>query len=239
MRLSTLTGFVGLSLAVLIAGQLLATAQAAPVRMGNVVPGTMITKEVESIRERRFANLVEQETDFSCGAASVATILKYAYGHLDVDEHTVLEGMLQLADPEEVEARGFSLLDIRNYVDAIGLRGRGYEVEPDALDDVAIPVIVLLDLDGYKHFVVMRRASGDRVYVGDPALGNRVMDRDEFLDAWNNVIFAVVGEGYDPHNVLLDPPQPLTARRLTDVFSPVPEQQLLDFGFRHGELFRP
>lgn len=223
----------------LLTGLCLSAAQAAPVKLGNVVPGTTVTKEVESMRERRFADLIEQETDFSCGAASVATILKYAYGWSEVNEEAVLEGMLQVADPEEVASRGFSLLDMRNYVNEIGLRGRGYEVESSALDDIAIPVIVLLDLDGYKHFVVLRKASDDRIYVGDPALGNRVMDREEFLDAWNNVIFAVVGDGYSQHNVLLDPPQPLTARRMTDVFSPVPEQQLLDFGFRHAELFNP
>ena len=120
---------------------------------------------------------------------------------------------------------------------SIGLRGRGYEIGPESLDEVSIPVIVLLDLDGYEHFVVMKKARGDRVYIGDPALGNKVMDRDDFLASWNNIIFAVVGDGFDTSTVLLDPAQPLTARRMTDVFSPVPEQQLLDFGFKHSEVF--
>ena len=38
--------------------------------------GAVIYKKVESIRERRFANLVEQKTDFSCGAAALAPILR-------------------------------------------------------------------------------------------------------------------------------------------------------------------
>ncbi|MEQ4539814.1 MAG: C39 family peptidase [Billgrantia desiderata] len=212
-------------------------AQAAPVQFAGVVPGTVVTKEVQSIRERRFENLVEQETDFSCGAASLATILKYAYGWTDVTEETVLVGLMEVADPERVRQLGFSLLDLNNYVQSIGLRGRGYEIGPESLDEVSIPVIVLLDLDGYEHFVVMKKARGDRVYIGDPALGNKVMDRDDFLASWNNIIFAVVGDGFDTSTVLLDPAQPLTARRMTDVFSPVPEQQLLDFGFKHSEVF--
>lgn len=211
--------------------------EAAPIRLGNVVPGTSITKEVQSIRERRFENLIAQETDFSCGAASLATILKYAYGRSDITEVDVLEGMFEVADQEVAERMGFSLLDLRNYVDSIGLRARGYEIEQDALDAVSIPVIVLLDLSGYQHFVVLKKVSGDRVYIGDPALGNKVMERSEFVEAWNNIIFAVIGENFDTHTVLLDPAQPLTARRLTDVFSPVPKQQLLDFGFRHAEVF--
>ncbi|MCE8036262.1 C39 family peptidase [Halomonas sp. MCCC 1A11062] len=211
--------------------------QAAPVQFAGVVPGTVVTKEVQSIRERRFENLVEQKTDFSCGAASLATILKYAYGWTDVTEETVLAGLMEVADPERVRNLGFSLLDLNNYVQSIGLRGRGYEIGPESLEEVSIPVIVLLNLDGYEHFVVMKKARGDRVYIGDPALGNKVMDRDDFLASWNDIIFAVVGDGFDTSTVLLDPAQPLTARRMTDVFSPVPEQQLLDFGFKHSEVF--
>ena len=227
-----------LSLA-LTAGNTLATqrADAATIRLGNVLPGTLVTKEVQSIRERRFENLIAQETDFSCGAASLATIIKYAYGWSEVTEVDVLEGMFAVSDPEMAQRMGFSLLDLRNYVESVGLRARGYEIEGDALDAVSIPVIVLLNLAGYQHFVVMKKVVGDRVYIGDPALGNKVMNRSEFLDAWNNIIFAVIGENFDTHTVLLDPAQPLTARRLTDVFSPVPKQQLLDFGFRHAEVF--
>jgi len=212
-------------------------AQAASVRLGNVMSGTVIQKDVQSIRERRFENLVEQHTDFSCGAASLATILKHGYGQPSVTEESVLAGMLEVSDPEVVRERGFSLLDLKSYVETLGYRGRGYEVAPDTLEEVSIPVIVLLDLEGYKHFVVMKKASGDRVYVGDPALGNRVMSRDEFMAAWNSIIFAIVGEGFDRNTALLDPRQPLTAHRMQDVFAPVPRQKLLDFGFRHADLF--
>lgn len=223
----------GLILAV-IAGS---PGQAATIRLGNIVSGTVINKEVQSIRERRFENLVEQHTDFSCGAASLATILKYAYQRPEATEQNVLAGMLEVSDPEVVMSRGFSLLDLKNYVQTLGYRGRGYEVAPDTLDAVSIPVIVLLDLEGYKHFVVVKKASGDRVYVGDPALGNRVMERDNFLDSWNGIIFAIVGEGFDRQTALLDPRQPLTANRLQDTFAPVPRQKLLDFGFQHADLF--
>ncbi|MFB9867793.1 C39 family peptidase [Vreelandella sulfidaeris] len=210
---------------------------AAPIRLGNAVPGTLVTKEVQSIREHRFENLIAQETDFSCGAASLATILRYAYGWTSLSEVEVLEGMFAVSDADVAQRMGFSLLDLRNYVESIGMRARGYEIEEDALDAVSIPVIVLLDLAGYQHFVVMKKVVGDRVYIGDPSLGNTIMPRSDFMAAWNNIIFAVIGENFDTHTVLLNPTQPLTARRLTDVFSPVPKQQLLDFGFRHAEVF--
>lgn len=194
-------------------------------------------KKIVSLRENKFKNLVEQRFDFSCGAAAVTTILKYAY-HIDVTELDVIKGMAEVADPEVVKEKGFSLLDIRKYVETHGLRGRGYQVDSEALAQVKIPTIVLLDLNGYKHFVVLRRVAGDTVFVGDPALGNRAMPFDEFVSNWNGTIFAVVGKGYDRDTVLSYPEPPLTARRhLFDNYSPATTAELLDFGFKHTELF--
>ena len=72
--------------------------QAADVAFTGVLPnGALYHAPVVSMREARFSNLVRQQTDYSCGAAALATILRYAY-HLDADETTVIEGMLSLAD---------------------------------------------------------------------------------------------------------------------------------------------
>ncbi|HKJ76828.1 MAG TPA: cysteine peptidase family C39 domain-containing protein, partial [Gammaproteobacteria bacterium] len=138
---------------------------------------------------------------------------------------------------EQVRRRGFSLLDIKNYVQTVGLRGRGYQVNEEGLDSISIPTIVLLDIDGYKHFVVLKKVDGRYAYIGDPALGNRVMDRDEFVSAWNGVVFAVIGPNFDRNTVLLQPRGKVTARRLNDVYTPVPKARLLDFGFNHADLF--
>lgn len=212
-------------------------APAGPITMGGVLPGGgMIHKQVESIQERKFSDLVKQRTDFSCGAASLATILRYAYER-DTGETDVLEGLFEVTDAEQVRRRGFSLLDIKNYVQTVGLRGRGYQVNEEGLDSISIPTIVLLDIDGYKHFVVLKKVDGQYAYIGDPALGNRVMDRDEFINGWNGVVFAVIGPNFDRNTVLLQPRGKMTARHLNDVYTPVPKTRLLDFGFNHADLF--
>ena len=65
--------------------------QAADVAFTGVLPnGALYHAPVVSMREARFSNLVRQQTDYSCGAAALATILRYAY-HLDADETTVIE----------------------------------------------------------------------------------------------------------------------------------------------------
>ncbi|PZP58799.1 MAG: peptidase C39 [Azospira oryzae] len=210
----------------------------ADIRFGNVLPGGgPVQKSVLSMREARYVHLVEQHTDFSCGAAALATILNYAYGK-NLTEFEVIQEMLEVSDPETVREKGFSLLDMKRYVETLGMRGRGYEVAPDTLERIKIPVIVLLDIKGYKHFVVLKKAAGNRAYLGDPALGNRVMEKEEFLRSWNGIVFAVIGQGFIRDTVLINPPEPLTAKRLREVHATtLTNAQLLEFGFRHADLF--
>ena len=177
----------------------------------------------------KFDGLIRQRTDFSCGAAVLATIFNAAYGK-HTTEAQVLVNMLKVADPEIVKEKGFSLLDMKRYVSGIGFAAEGYQVDFDALHHLKVPGIVLLNLKGYHHFVVVRKVSADMVQLGDPALGNRVMSRPAFEKAWNNVVFVIVGEGLDPRSTLMNPPPPLSARRLFEQRSPTWNADLSDFG---------
>ncbi|MCY1264828.1 Lactococcin-G-processing and transport ATP-binding protein LagD [compost metagenome] len=210
--------------------------EAARMPVAALPGGGLAYKQVESIRERRFANLVEQKTDFSCGAASMATILRQAY-QLDVDEEFVIKGMLVRADPDLVRTMGFSMLDMKHYAEAIGMRARGYRIQPSALERIRIPVIVLLDIRGYKHFVVLQRTRNNYVYIGDPVLGHKRYTIDDFVKGWNGIVFAVIGPGYDKTNALLSPPEPLTARDRLDAFQPVRDAELMEFGFIQSDFF--
>lgn len=204
--------------------------------LGALIPEAgLVKKRVLSVRELRYKDMVPQQTDFSCGAAAVATILNYAYGR-DLTETQVIEGMMKVADPELVREQGFSMLDMKHYVETLGMRARGYKVQPDTLDKIQVPTIALLDIRGYKHFVVLKKTVGKRVYVGDPALGNRVMGKDDFVAGWNGMVFAVIGKGFDRETVLLNPPEPLTVRR-SHLVTSVPVSTLLEFGFTNADLF--
>ncbi|MCG8291540.1 MULTISPECIES: C39 family peptidase [Pseudomonas] len=203
----------------------------------SVLPGgAMIYKPVQSIRERKFVDLVQQKTDFSCGAAALATILRQAYW-LDVDEEHIIKGMLEHADQDMVRVQGFSMLDMKRYVESLGMRARGYRVAPETLNSIRIPVVVLMDIRGYKHFVVMQRVEKGWVYIGDPVLGHKRFKVDDFVKGWNGIIFAVIGQGYDKSNALLDPPLPLSAKNRINNFTPVQDAELVDFGFIRSDFF--
>jgi uncharacterized protein len=222
-------------LAPLSAGLALAGCTTAPTReagiwLGQVAQGEQsVQKPLKSWKALKFTNLVQQQTEFSCGAAALATIFNYAYGR-NTTEAQVLLNMLKIADPDVVQEKGFSLLDMKNYVLAIGMQAEGYSVPYDSLSSMKVPGIALLNLKGYKHFVVIRKADAEYVHVGDPALGNRVIRRRDFERDWNGVVFVVIGDGYDANTVLRNPPPPLSARRLFDQRSPVPNAEVYDFG---------
>lgn len=153
---------------------------------------------VESVEDRRFATVVRQRYDFSCGSAALATLLRHHYGRA-VDEEAVFRGMWRNGDREQIKKLGFSLLDMKRYLGAHGLRADGYKVSLDQVAEAAVPGVALLNLKGYRHFVVVKGMVGDELLVGDPSLGLRTMSRQEFTAGWNGVYFVIEdAPGLDP-----------------------------------------
>lgn len=150
-------------------------------------------KIVRSMLEIRRDKVVIQEWDLSCGAAALATILKYQHAD-SVTEKDIARAMLAKTDSELVRKRlGFSLLDLKRFVDSRGYAGDGYG-ELDLSDLIEIgPAIVPIHLRTYDHFVVFRGVGAGRVVLADPAYGNRTMPLDEFLRVWRNRVAFVVG----------------------------------------------
>lgn len=211
--------------------------EATPLWLGAISTGAVVMPvTLTSWKDRKFDNLVRQETDFSCGAAVMATLFNFAFGH-QTTERQVLVNMLKIADPDVVRQKGFSLLDMKNYAKSLGFEAEGYRVDYATLQALGLPSIALLDIKGYKHFVVIRQAYPDRIAIGDPALGNRTMSRSEFEAAWNDVAFVVTGEGYDPQTALLDPPEPLSARHLLELHTNMPAAEVAEFGIGPGFSF--
>ena len=149
-------------------------------------------KQVRSLIELRHDKVVRQRWDLSCGAAALATILAYQHGD-PVPEATIAKAMLQQTDPQLVQARlGFSLLDLKRFVEGRGYIGTGYaEVTMDDLVELA-PTIVPVRLSTYDHFVVFRGRLGRQVVLADPAYGNRIMSVTAFEKAWQKSMAFVV-----------------------------------------------
>lgn len=144
-----------------------------------------------SFAAKRFDNVVRQKYDFSCGSAALATLLTYSYD-LPVDEMTVLSTMYDRGDKAKIHKEGFSLLDMKNYLAGIGIKAEGYREKLDKLTRVGVPAIVLINHNGYMHFVVVQGVTRTKVLVADPTLGLHIVNRHEFEKMWNGILFVVL-----------------------------------------------
>lgn len=143
---------------------------------------------VRSIIEKRHQNVVLQQWELSCAAAALATILRYQHG-VPVTERSVALGLIDraeyIANPDLVRFRqGFSLLDLKRFVDGLGYDGIGLGqlALPDLFERA--PVIVPVNLQGFPHFVVFRGGTLNSVLLADPAFGNITMSKAKFLKGW-------------------------------------------------------
>ena len=146
------------------------------------------SRPVRSLLEIRRENVVVQEWDLSCGAATLATLLNYQHGDF-VSEKAIAKGLISRGEyikhPQLVKIRhGFSLLDLKRYVDGRGYNGIGYG-KLKLKDLIAqAPIMVPIHTNGYNHFVIFRGIYGGRVLLADPAWGNRTMLKSRFEDSW-------------------------------------------------------
>jgi predicted double-glycine peptidase len=142
--------------------------------------------------------VVVQQWDISCGAAALATVLRYHLGD-PVTERQVAQGMLRSTDPLRVRTRGgFSLLDMKRYA-----QGRGFEAEGYGgltLEHVRklAPLIVPMRIANYDHFVVLRAISGGYALIADPAFGNRKLRVEEFQSLWHGQLGFVLKGAAQP-----------------------------------------
>ena len=155
---------------------------------GKIVLADNLTRPVQSLMEKRQQNVVLQKWELSCGAAALATILRYQYG-VPVTERSVALGLIDreayIKNPDLVRFRqGFSLLDMKRYVDKLGYEGIG--LGQLTLSDLfaRAPIIVPVNVQGFPHFVIFRGGTLKTVLIADPAFGNVTMSADKFLNGW-------------------------------------------------------
>ena len=171
----------------------------------EVVQANDTAPPVLSMIEMREQNVVLQQWELSCASAALATILRYQHG-FPATERLVALGMINrneyLSNPDLLRIRqGFSLLDMKRFVDKLGYQGEGFgQLSFQDLIERA-PIIVPVNLQGFPHFVVFRGATSSQVLLADPAFGNLTMSIRKFTNGWikykdiNRVGFVVKESG--------------------------------------------
>src|SRR5690606_36839997 len=150
-------------------------------------------------RDIRFKNVVRQQHDYSCGSASLATLLRYHYGR-DVGEAEIFKAMWDVGDQATIEKVGFSLLDMKRYLESIGYKAEGCQISFSELSAANRRLMTSIALGDYRHFVVVKGAPDGRVQVGDPAQGLRTYSAGGFAKIWQPVILVIEQAGRPAFN---------------------------------------
>ncbi len=147
----------------------------------------------KAMRER---HVVIQQYDYSCGAAALATLIRYYWGD-SATEDGVLLGVLSILTLEEVKERtenGLSLTDLKNVAVAAGYQATMGRRTLAEMAELKAPVIVRTIQGEYKHFVVFRGVLKDRVFLADPSQGQVRMSFQEFAKRWTDGVVLVVAK---------------------------------------------
>lgn len=158
---------------------------------------------VKPLSQYIYRNVVHQAYDYSCGSAALTTVLNYYLGR-DFREQQIMNGLLRYGEYDKiVQRRGFSLLDMKRLVTALGHPSGGYKGTFEDLMALDHPAIVPIKYAGFKHFVVVKKYKNHHVFVADPSLGNISFSEENFKSIWdNNVMFVIFPNGFKPHSQL-------------------------------------
>ena len=138
---------------------------------------------ISSVGYRKKYPLVLQRSEENCGAACLATVVKY-YGRT-FTFHRIREavGTGQL---------GTTLLGMRRGAEALGFNARQVRVTSQLIDRLnEAPLPAVIHWKGY-HWVVIYGKQGHKYIIADPGVGIRRLSRRELDAGWTNGIMLLL-----------------------------------------------
>jgi predicted double-glycine peptidase len=168
-------------------------------------PNRIIYEHVWSYKELAQRQIVMQQQDFSCGAAVLATVIRYYWGDKATEEQFL--AMLPKLKLTEVQLKdrienGLTLTDLRDLANLAGYQASMGKVKLDELRQSKVPVIVGVKVNEHDHFVVFRGLDSRFVYLADPIRGNVRTTIPAFLKQWQkNAILVIAKPNAKVHDI--------------------------------------
>ncbi len=130
--------------------------------------------------------VVYQTEGAECGLACLAMVLGW---------HGTSTDLATLRSRHAISLKGIKLTTLARIAEEEQLGTRAVRLELDELSKLRLPAILHWDLN---HFVVLRKVAGKKVFIHDPATGERALSFDEVsrhftgvaLELWPNAGFA-------------------------------------------------
>jgi predicted double-glycine peptidase len=143
--------------------------------------------------ERKFDGVIGQTADFTCGAASVATVLTFYWGRptTEIEVLDIIRSRYTEAQWKGREDNGVSFDDLIFAARKLGFLADGAELPIDELPKLAAPVILHLDKGKFQHFSVLRRAHSEVFYMADSIVGQVVLTRPDLQSQYTGKALAI------------------------------------------------
>jgi len=138
-------------------------------------------------REDLFKNkVVLQTSNFSCGAAALATLINcYLGGNTTEEEILYLSG-------EVHSLQGISFLGLKRAAEAKGYIAQGFRLDMPTLERLNFPVLVFIRRDDRPHFVVVQKIDQERIFLADPGQGCIRMSHAKFIRIWQGETLIIL-----------------------------------------------
>jgi predicted double-glycine peptidase len=159
--------------------------------------GTPVSDRPKSILYLRYEATVPQLADFTCGAASLATVMTF-YWNTPISEAKLLKSLKARYTDDQIKhinETGLNFDDMILMAKSVGFEGEGVKLPLNELPAVKGPIIVHLDKGELQHFVVLRRVGDGVYYVSDPIVGQLAMSKAEFAKQYTGDALTVWKEG--------------------------------------------
>jgi uncharacterized protein len=160
----------------------------------------MITSFHPRLQTGEIPKLTACQFDWSCTSSSISTVLNRKFGDIKL-EIDVMSGLFNHGSKALIDEReGFSLLDMKQYVESLGYQGNGVMLDRAGFIELftapehrnALPAIILVNYANKKRVVVLSGGNTHYVFIDDPAFGRYKIDFFEFLSILDEEVVFII-----------------------------------------------
>lgn len=124
--------------------------------------------------------IILQEGYKECGSASLLSIIRYYKGNISINK---------LSELCKTTTRGTTFYNIKNAALEVGLNSKAFKVDDiNLLSTISSPILCQINNNGLLHFVVIYKIKNSNVILMDPAKGEVIIDKWEFIEKWTGYI---------------------------------------------------
>ena len=135
--------------------------------------------------------IILQEGHKECGSAALLSIIRYYKGNVSLSK---------LSEICHITSKGTTFYNIKTAALELGLSSKAYKVEDiNLLTTISSPILCQVKDDNLLHFVVIYKINNTNVVLMDPAKGEVIIDKWEFVEKWTGYIMV-----FEPQKKLIN-----------------------------------